>query len=169
MPGGHSEARQAEFTAFVNASATYLTRTAFLLCGNEETAHDLVQETILRTYAAWWRVRPGDARAYARRVLVNLNIDRHRRPPAVPVPTYDAADSRDAEGRIDDRDQLRRMLASLPPLQRRVIVLRYFDDLTEAQVAECLGIGVGSVKSASSRGLASIRMHFGPVLKEEKQ
>ena len=169
MLGGHSEARQAEFTAFVNTSATYLTRTAFLLCGNEETAHDLVQETILRTYAAWWRVRPDDARAYARRVLVNLNIDRRRRPPAVPTQTYDAPDSRDAEGRSDDRDQLRRMLASLPPLQRRVIVLRYFDDLTEVQVAECLGIGVGSVKSAASRGLARIRTNFGPVLKEEKR
>ena len=64
---------------------------------------------------------------------------------------------RDAERMVDDRDQLVRMLARLPDQQRRVIVLRYFEDLSEAAVARCLGISVGTVKSAASRGLAALR------------
>lgn len=154
------DARQAEFLAFVDATSVYLARTAYLLTGNSDAANDLVQETLARTYAAWRRVRPGEAKSYARQVLVNLNTDRWRRRPATTAQWCDPADPGNAERTVDDRDQIARMLASLGPQQRRVIVLRYFDDLPERDVAACLGISVGAVKSACSRGLASLREDF---------
>jgi RNA polymerase sigma-70 factor (sigma-E family) len=169
MLGSPTHGREAEFAAFVDSASRYLTRTAFLLCGDEETASDLVQEALVRTYAVWWRVRPADARAYARRVLVNLNIDRYRRPSAMPVATIEERAVEHAEGRVDDRDELRRMLASLAPQQRRVIVLRYFDDLSEAEVAQCLGISVGSVKASCSRGLAALRGAFALAMEGESR
>lgn len=167
MFGRPTPRSEAEFTEFVNSASLYLTRTAYLLCGNEDTAHDLVQEALVRTYAAWWRVRPEDARAYARRVLVNLNVDRYRRPVAPPTEARDRIDPADAEIRVDDRDELRRMLATIAPQQRQVIVLRYFDDLSEAEAAECLGISRGSVKSSCSRGLAALRAAFATVSEGE--
>ncbi len=160
--------RETEFTEFVGSASLYLTRTAYLLCGDAETARELVQETLVRTYAAWWRVRPADARAYARRILVNLNIDRFRKPGDLPTGSIEETDASDAVGRVDDRDEVRRMLDSLAPQQRRVIVLRYFADLSEAEVAECLGISVGSVKSSCSRGLAALRTNFAPALEGER-
>jgi len=155
--------REAEFVAFVSSSSRYLARTAYLLTGNTDVANDMVQESLTRTYAAWRRVRPGEARAYARRVLVNLNTDRWRRRTPAATELWDVADPGNAERTVDDRDQIARMLASLGPQQRRVIVLRYFDDLPEAEVAACLGISVGAVKSACSRGLASLRDDFAPA------
>jgi RNA polymerase sigma factor (sigma-70 family) len=68
-----------------------------------------------------------------------------------------------AEQVIDDRDEVVRMLATLPPQQRRVIVLRYYNDLSEADVADHLGISVGAVKSAASRGLATLRTQYAPI------
>ena len=155
--------RQAEFTSFVQSSARYLSRTAYLLTGSQERADDLVQETLTRTYAAWHRVRPHEAIGYARRVLVILSIDTHRRREPVPVEWSERADTHDAHARSDDADEVARMLATLTPKQRRIVVLRYFDDLTEAQTAECLGISVGTVKSACSRAFASLREQYAPI------
>jgi RNA polymerase sigma factor (sigma-70 family) len=78
----------------------------------------------------------------------------------VPVPDLDRAELDGAEQAVDNRDQVARMLAQLPLQQRRVIVLRYFNDLSEADVAEYLGISVGTVKSAASRGLATLRSRY---------
>lgn len=164
MAGSPTHNREAEFTEFVESASLYLTRTAYLLCGDEETARDLVQEALARTYAVWWRVRPADARAYARRILVNLNIERYRKPAAVPHASVDGVARDDAERRVDDRDEMQRMLAALAPQQRRVIVLRYFSDLSEAEVARCLGISTGSVKSSCSRGLVALRAAVAPVM-----
>lgn len=159
--------REAEFSEFVRSASRYLTRTAYLLSGNEEIAAELVQESLIRTYAAWWRVRPEGALGYARRVLVNLNIDRlrARRPDA--DEWADQLVSSGAEAGVDDRDEVARMLTCLPPQQRRVIVLRYFGELAEAEVAQILGISVGTVKSSCSRGLARLREQFDPALKGE--
>ena len=154
------EVRKANFLAFVDATSAYLARTAYLLTGDRDAANDLVQETLARTFAAWPRVRPGEAKAYARRILVNLNTDRWRRRPVTTTQWLDPAALGNAERTVDDRDQIARMLASLGPQQRRVIVLRYFEDLPEAEVAACLGISVGAVKSACSRGLAHLREDF---------
>lgn len=160
--------RDAEFTDFVRTSSGYLTRTAFLLCGDAEAAVELTQEALARTYAVWWRVRPEDARGYARRVLVNLSVDRWRRsgPQAVELGDYEASDS--AEASVDNRDQAARLLRRLPLHQRRVIVLRYYDDLSEAEVARTLGISVGTVKAACSRGLATLREQLAPITEGER-
>lgn len=160
---GPAPAKDAEFTAFVRSATPTLTRTAYLLTGDRETASDLVQEAFVRTYLAWRRVRPQEATAYARRVLVNLNIDRWRRRTPVPSDLPDRPDPGDAHLRVDDRDEVVRLLATLPPQQRRVIVLRYFNDLTEVAVADHLGISVGAVKSACSRGLATLRSQYAPI------
>ncbi|MBP8920498.1 MAG: SigE family RNA polymerase sigma factor [Micropruina sp.] len=158
--GGRSR-REAEFTAFVASAGRYLTRTAYLLTGSRDLAEELVQEALTRTYAAWGRVRLDDATGYARRVLVNLTIDHRRRRRPVPVEWAELPSAAGrAQDRIDDRDEVARMLATLTPKQRRIVVLRYFDDYTEAQTAECLGISVGAVKSACSRALARLRQTF---------
>jgi len=160
--------RDAEFTDFVRASSGYLTRTAYLLCGDAEAAVELTQEALARTYAVWWRVRPEDARGYARRVLVNLNVDRwrHRGPQAVELADYAASGS--AEASVDDRDQVARLLRTLSPQQRQVIVLRYFEDLSEAEVARSLGVSAGTVKAACSRGLASLRRQTAAATEGER-
>ncbi len=145
------------FSEFVTSASAYLTRTAYLLTGDQDAARDLVQETLTRTYASWWRVRKPDALRYARRVLVNLHIDQRRKRTPEPADWSDQPDRHDQYGRADDHDEVRRLLAGLAPQQRRIIVLRYFADLPEAEVAACLGISVGAVKSACSRGLAALR------------
>jgi RNA polymerase sigma-70 factor (sigma-E family) len=161
--------RDAEFAEFVNAASPSLSWTALLLTGDNHTAADLVQEALIRTYLAWPKVRHGGATAYARRTLVNLNIDQWRRRTPTPVEQVDGADRRNAEGAVDDRDELVRMLAGLPAQQRRVLVLRYFSDLPEAEVAGLLGITLGAVKSAASRGLASLRTKYSTVSEGEQR
>ena len=163
MFGPPTPRQDAEYTAFVRAASSSLTRTAWLLTGDADLAAELVQEALVKTYLAWRRVRHGEATAYARRVLVNLNIDRWRRRPATPSEDLDRAVPSNAEEVIDDRDEVVRMLATLPPQQRRVIVLRYYNDLSEADVADHLGISVGAVKSAASRGLATLRTQYAPI------
>lgn len=152
-----SQGRDAEFSDFVRQVSPSLTRTAWLLTGDRQLAADLVQEALVKTYLAWRRVRRGEGLAYSRRVLINLNIDRFRRRTPVPAELPDQTEPRDAVAEIDDRDQLMRLLATLPPQQRRVLVLRYYDDLSEAAVADLLGISLGAVKSAASRGLSALR------------
>lgn len=163
MFGPPTPRQDAEYTAFVRAASGSLTRTAWLLTGDADLAAELVQEALVKTYLAWRRVRHGEAAAYARRVLVNLNIDRWRRRPATPSQDLDRAVPSRAEQVVDDRDEVARMLATLPPQQRRVIVLRYYNDLSEADVADHLGISVGAVKSAASRGLATLRTQYAPA------
>jgi RNA polymerase sigma-70 factor (sigma-E family) len=163
MIGLPTPTRDAEFAEFVNAASPSLSWTAFLLTGDRDAAADLVQEAFIRTYLAWRKVRNSDATAYARRTLVNLNIDQWRRRTPTPTALVDRADRRNAERAVDDRDELVRMLAGLPGQQRRVLVLRYFNDLPEAEVAELLGISLGAVKSAASRGLASLRTQYIPT------
>jgi RNA polymerase sigma-70 factor (sigma-E family) len=155
-----SRNRDAEFTAFVRDSGAYLHRTAYLLCGDRHRAEELVQSTFERVYRTWAKVRPGTQLAYARRILVNLRIDgwRHGRRESFPgddkLPVGAAPDH---VGRLALRDELVRGLAQLPDRQRRVVVLRHLLDLPEADVARELGIAVGTVKAANSRGLARLR------------
>ena len=163
MFGPPTPRQDAEYTAFVLSASSSLTRTAWLLTGDSDLAAELVQEALVKTYLAWRRVRHGEATAYARRILVNLNIDRWRRRPATPSEELDRAVLNGAEQAVDDRDEVARMLATLPQQQRRVIVLRYYNDLSEADVAGHLGISVGAVKSAASRGLATLRTQYTPV------
>ncbi|MFI2364385.1 SigE family RNA polymerase sigma factor [Promicromonospora sp. NPDC019610] len=157
---GVPRTRDAEFTAFVRDSSTYLHRTAYLLCGDRPRAEELVQSTFERVYRTWAKVRPGTERAYARRILVNLRIDAWRHAHRESFPGDDnipIPHTSDHAGDVVLRDELVRGLARLPLNQRRVVVLRHLLDLPEAEVARELGIAVGTVKAANSRGLARLR------------
>ena len=150
-------ARDAAFTAFVEQASPSLLRTAWLLTGDHHAAHELVQAALVTTYVAWPRVRPEGALAYARRILVNERTDAWRRRrgevavDVVPEPVSVAGTV------TEDRDEVVRLLATLPDQQRRVVVLRYYTDLSEQAVADLLDISRGAVKSAASRGLAALR------------
>ena len=155
--------RDASFTAFVEQATPSLLRTAWLLTGDHHAAHDLVQAALVRTYVAWSRVRPETALAYARRILVNERTDRWRRTGAelaVATPPESAATAGSA---TEDRDVVVRLLATLPEQQRKVVVLRYYADLSEQATAEILNISVGAVKSAASRGLATLRAQLAGI------
>jgi len=156
---GKSE-RDAAFATFVEQATPSLMRTAWLLTGSTEAARELVQASLVKTYAAWHRVRRDEAVAYARRVLVNHNTDTWRRQRGERlVADLPERPHRDDSG-ADHRDDLVRLLATLPAQQRRVVVLRYYSDLSEQATADVLGISVGAVKSAASRGLAGLRAAY---------
>ena len=152
--------RDAEFAAFMSEHGDDLLRTAWLLCGDAHRAEELVQHALVRTYASWSRARREDPLAYARRTLVNLRIDtwRRRRREVLSAPEHlPETLSSSGHGPSEDRDQLVRALALLSPRQRRIVVLRHFVGLPEAEVAAELGVSVGTVKSTASRSLATLR------------
>lgn len=158
--------REAEFAAFMAEAAPALARTAWLLCGDEHRAEELVQQALVRTYLAWGVAREREPLAYARRVLANLRIDswrKHRREVLTGTPPEGALDS--AADRHAERDRLVRALATLSARQRRVVVLRHLVGLTEREVADDLGVSLGTVKSTASRGLTQLRR----VLAEEER
>ena len=149
-----------EFDEFATAAWPRLVRTAYLLTGDHHVAEELAQTALVRTYSHWRRVRRTDALAYARRVLVNLNIDRFRRRNG----TVDVGDqlletvpSR-PDNRVDERDEAVRLLRTLTDRERRIVVLRHYFDLSEAEVAQELGVARGTVKSTLSRALGKLRV-----------
>jgi RNA polymerase sigma-70 factor (sigma-E family) len=147
-----------EFREFVVARSAALLGTAYALTGDRGLAEDLLQTALLRTYRHWKRVRHFDAPdAYVRRVMANQRISwwRRRRVVESDQPLPDRAGPPDSGP--EDRDELWRALHRLPPRTRAVVVLRYWEDLPEAEVAHLLGCSVGSVKSQASRGLARLR------------
>lgn len=166
--GGSAEAVRREFEVFVAEFSGPLLRTAFLMTGNLTDAEDAVQETLLRVARRWHRVRKmGHPLAYARRILVNLMLDEargtsRRRGELGGIFAARTGDLRDASAEralqtVDSRLELAGALACLAPRQRVVVVLRYWADLPEAEVAAVLGCSVGNVKSTSSRALAKLR------------
>lgn len=155
------------FTEFARDAGPRLQRTAWLLTGNQEEAHDLAQEALVRTYVAWSRVRPSTALAYARKAMVNESVSRWRRRRDVPVgELLDVRDDSDAD-RFETRDRVLRMLSSLTDRQRQVLVLRFFEDLTEQRVADTLGLRLGTVKSTAFRALEQLRTHYSSAAEEE--
>ena len=158
----------ADFDKFVAAHVDDLLRTAYLIVWDEGEAEDLVQECLLKVARRWTRVRRMEQpQAYARRILVNLALDGARRraqrrrelEPGTP-PVLSAIDPLQA---LETRAELLQALGQLHERQRAVLVLRYFNDLTEAQVADVLGCSPGTVKSSASRGLARLREALQPV------
>ena len=151
------------FEDFVAASSTRLFTMALLICGHHRAeAEDLLQGVLERAYRRWARIcRDGDPEPYVRRMLVNASVDRWRRlgrKPEVPVRSLDARLAvADQAAILADRDVLLRALAMLPVRQRAVIVLRYLEDLSEAQTSAVLGCTEGTVKSQTSRALARLR------------
>jgi RNA polymerase sigma-70 factor (sigma-E family) len=158
-----------DFADFVAGSAESLLRTAHLITWDAGEAEDLVQECLLKLSRRWARVRRMDQPlAYARRVLINLAVDggekRSRRRSELDVD--EAAlerPARDVLAALDTREELLDALAALTPRQRAVLVLRYFNDLTETEAAAVLGCSPGTVKSSASRGLARLREVLSPI------
>jgi RNA polymerase sigma-70 factor (sigma-E family) len=145
---------------FVCGQQPALLRAAYLLTGDRSAAQDLVQETLVRVLMHWRRVERADApEAYVRRVLLNIFLAGRRRAwhgeqPQAALP--DLA-SRPAYDGVESRDLLRRALLAMPPRQRAAVVLRHYEDRTEAETAALMGCSVGNVKALTSRGLAGLR------------
>lgn len=157
MRRGHETEQDAAFVAFMESAQPSLLRAAYFLTGSEDVARELTQDALVRTYLAWPRVRPDGAYAYARRILVNQRVERWRKNSReIATDLAFEQPGRDG-GTSDDRDELVRLLLSLPEQQRKVVVLRYYADMSEREVADVLGISVGTVKSTASRGLAALR------------
>lgn len=145
---------------FVAARQGSLLRAAYLLTGSQQDAEDLTQEALVRIVGRWRKVsRADDPVAYANRVLVNVFLSgRERRwRGEVPHAALPEVEGDAAYVRVDDRDRLRRALLALPPRQRAAVVLRHYEQRTEAETASLMGCSVGTVKSLTSRGLAGLR------------
>ena len=144
-----------DFAEFVAARSGALLRTAYLLTGDHHEAEDLVQTALIKVVPRWGRLR--EPEPYVRRVLVNESISRWRRRRWRETSVPEVHDRTITGHDVEEQLVLRQALARLAPKQRAVVVLRYFDDLTEAQTAGVLGISVGTVKSQSRDALARLR------------
>jgi RNA polymerase sigma-70 factor (sigma-E family) len=175
MTATSSRRGREEFERFVDGAAPTLLRTADLVLWDRAAAEDLVQECLFRVARRWSRVRAMDhPLAYARRILLNLALgeaerrSRRRgeltRTASVPQPDPADAGAEGAFAAVDAANALAGLLAALAPRQRAVLVLRFFDDLSEAQVAAALGCSVGTVKSTTARALE--RLRAGPAVVE---
>lgn len=143
------------FDAFVRARLPHLIRFGRVLTGSNEAAQDLVQDALERTLLAWSRIDSrDDPEGYVRRIMVNRNISIWRKFGREHL--VDEVVDRATEDRHFD-DDLWRALKTLPPKQRAVIALRYYEDLSEVDIARTLGCSVGTVKSQASKALAKLR------------
>jgi RNA polymerase sigma-70 factor (sigma-E family) len=173
-----ADRRRAEFERFVAESTEPLVRAAYLVVGDLAEAEDLVQECLIKVASRWPRVRTMDhPRAYARRVLINLALDgsgrrvRRRGELELPDALHEGRDEGSARelAAVDSRSELEQALAKLPPRQRAVLVLRYFEDLSEADTAAALGCSLGTVKSTASRALTRLQSTLtAPITKEPR-
>jgi RNA polymerase sigma-70 factor (sigma-E family) len=154
-----ASARDDSFPAFMAAALPSLLRFGYVLTGDPHRGEELVQSALVTTYRRWRHLRHEEPHAYVRRAIVNAHTSlwrRHRR--EAPLPEgFDLPARSDGVTRYDDVDQVLRALRVLPPRQRAVIVLRYYDDLSEAEIARTLGCSPGTVKSQASRALRTLR------------
>jgi RNA polymerase sigma-70 factor (ECF subfamily) len=148
-----------EFREFVSVRTPALLRTAYLLTGDWGLAEDLLQTSLVKVYLALHRIRDlGAIEGYVRRVMVNTSTSWWRRRWRREVPTAELPESRvDPFAGHAEREVLWRQVLSLPARQRAVLVLRYYEDLSEVETARLLEISVGTVKSQASRALATLR------------
>lgn len=151
-----------DFEAWVHARSAELSRRAYMLTGDVHLAEDLLQDTLARVAERWPRlVRSGDPAGYARTVMYHLSVDWWRRRRARPDTASD--EHPELAGAYDDHETvvrrmvLRDALARLTPRQRAVLVLRYYDDLTEVQAATVLGCSVSTVKSQARHAIRRLR------------
>jgi RNA polymerase sigma-70 factor (sigma-E family) len=170
-----TEQKDAEFAAYMEARQPSLLRTAYLLTGDRGTAEDLVQSALAKLYLSWDKVQRRElVDGYVRRILVNENNSLWRRGwkrrevvtatfpdrAAAPEPSYDG-----------QGDALWEFVQTLPRRQRAVVVLRYYEDLSEQETADVLGISVGTVKSQASRAIAAMRTRIqdNPLLARDRE
>lgn len=151
-------ARSAEFEAFVQARYAALARTATLLAGARAPGEDLLQEALIRTFLSWRRVRDSRAaESYVRTTMVRLLLHDRQRRWSGEIPHSEVPDAVVGLPDVAAATDVRAALHRLPVDQRAAIVLRFYADQSETQIAETLGCAPGTVKSRISRGLAALR------------
>lgn len=163
--GNHEESRpsdhDAAFRDYVVARGAALLRMAIMLTGNRADAEDLVQAALAKTYLAWDKINDRAALdAYVRRAMVNTHISWWRRRKVEEFPTDELPDQvvADHARESDTAEVVRRALDRLPQRMRTAVMLRYFEDMTEPEIAAALGISLGTVKSTVSRAVARLRI-----------
>jgi RNA polymerase sigma-70 factor (sigma-E family) len=175
LTGGRAVDR-ASFDDFAATRSTRLLRTAYLLTHDRALAEDLVQTSLAKAWFAWGRIE-GQPDAYVRRVMVNTYSSWWRRrwngeeaTAELPERAAGAGHRPTEDVRVDDRTDLWRALARLPKRQRAVVVLRFYEDLSEIETADILQCSVGTVKSQASRALAKLRIDptLSPTSDEER-
>ena len=157
---GRNSEKDADFSAYMAARQPALYRTAYLLAGDHASAEDLLQNAFAKLYLSWDRIRDREALdGYVRRVMVNENSSLWRRAWKRREHSTDVLPDTGVRDTYDDGmgGALWSYVQTLPPKQRAVIVLRYYEQLSEAEIADVLGISVGTVKSQASRALAGLR------------
>lgn len=147
-------------SGFAAEHSLTLTRFAYLLCADHQRAEDLVQDAFLSLYRRFGDALPLDAPlAYARRTIVNANVSRTRKRSAGEQVTADVPDSPASDADVGGQDEMWRALAVLPDRQRAVLVLRYYLDLPDSEIARALSCREGTVRSLATRAFAAIRTH----------
>lgn len=152
--------RDRDFAEFVTEAGPRLRRAAYLLTHHHQDAEDLLQQVLVKAYVAWPKVRRAEAFSYVSRSLVNGYIDQRRKHDRVQVSdevTEAGLATVDPDHSVEDRTRLLRLLEPLSARERSMVVLRYYLDQSEAEVAAELGVSVGTVKSTSSRALTRLR------------
>jgi len=155
---------ESDFGEYVEARTGALLRLAYLLCGNAHTAEDIVQDALVRAHRRWDRVtQAGSPDAYVRRIVVNQHRSWRRlrastelavEPSDVPLSAVD-----DVQESLAVRDLTWRLLQELPEQQRAVLVLRYYEDLSDVNIADLLDCAPGTVRSLAARAFAQLRRH----------
>lgn len=169
IPGPRPESRpetrlgddEAAFREFVRARGPALYRMAFVLTGNRADAEDLVQAALAKTYLAWHKIKDRAALdTYVRRAIANTHISwwRHRKLDEYPTDELPDRAVADHAGDSDLAEVVRRALDRLPQRMRAAVMLRYFEDMTEPEIAAVLGVSLGTVKSTVSRAVARLRI-----------
>jgi RNA polymerase sigma-70 factor (sigma-E family) len=158
------EAIDPEFAAYVRARRGHLLGAAVLICGDPHLAEDLVQEALVKLARHWPRVKDGMPDAYVRRTMYRDNVSwwRRRRHQRLTAAVEAPEGGPDPTGSWESQADVRAALLRLPTRQRAVVVLRYFEDLTETQAADVLGISVGTVKSHTYRAMAALEVLLRP-------
>jgi RNA polymerase sigma-70 factor (sigma-E family) len=152
---GH-ESDPETFDAFVAARSRVLLRTAFLLTRDHALAEDLVQTALAKAWFHWARIREDDPEPYVRRILVTTYSSWWRRRWNGEIPTADMPETPTPDG--EDGLDLWDAIGRLPRRQRAVVVLRFYEDLSEAETARLMGSSVGTVKSQTAKALAKLRL-----------
>jgi RNA polymerase sigma-70 factor (sigma-E family) len=160
------------FREFVAARSPALLRTAWMLTGDPQLAEDLLQTALARAWPHWSRIRDGQPEQYVRKILVRTHAAWRGRRWRGETPTAELPDVAESDpfAASEDRVVLSRALFALPVRQRQVVVLRYYDDLSELAVADLLGCSTGTVKSQAAKGLQKLRALLGPasLLEDER-
>ena len=160
-PGPRASGDDAAFRDYVLTRGTALLRVAIMLTGNRADAEDLVQAALAKTYLAWDKINDRAALdAYVRRAMVNTHISWWRRRKFEEYPTDELPDQviPDDARESDTAEMVRRALDRLPHRMRAAVMLRYFEDMTEPEIAATLGVSLGTVKSTVSRAVARLRV-----------